>query len=270
MNLLNRTLIIAFVFISFPFFVYSQATCGSAGTLTPATTCVTTSPASSTTGNLQNATSASTDGSISGSCGGATAATTFDTWYKFTASSSTTSITVNSLGSNLTGAYVPYLEVLNGSCGSFTSIYCQSIGTGLTANLTGLTTGTTYYIRVYTTTQGTANPSNKWDFNICVKSSPNDDCLNSISLTPGTSCTTTAGSLDLTTASTGLPAGCESAGTHYDVWYKFVAASTTHTVTISSLVNISNSEIQLYSGSCGSLTSIQCGTTSLTSTGLTV
>jgi hypothetical protein len=107
-------------------------------------------------------------------------------------------------------------------------------------------------------------------FDICAKSSPNDDCSSSISLTPVSSCTNTTGSLDSAIATTGLPAGCESVGTHYDVWYKLVAASTIYTVTISSLVSISNPEIQLYSGSCGTLTSIQCGITSLTSTGLTV
>jgi glucose/arabinose dehydrogenase len=68
-----------------------------------------------------------------------------------------------------------------------------------------------------------------------------------------------------------LPAGCEALGIHYDAWYKFVATNTNHTVTISSLGSgITNSEIQLYSGTaCISLTSIACGTTSITSTSLT-
>lgn len=72
------------------------------------------------------------------------------------------------------------------------------------------------------------------------------------------------------TASTGIPVGCAAGGTHYDVWFRFTAASNSHTVTISALQsNFTNPEIQLFSGTCGSLTSVTCGTTSMTSTTLT-
>jgi hypothetical protein len=73
------------------------------------------------------------------------------------------------------------------------------------------------------------------------------------------------------TASTGIPVGCASGGTHYDVWFQFTAASSTQTVTISSLQSgITNPEIQLFSGSCVTLTSLICGTITFTATGLTV
>ena len=107
-----RILLLFIVALGIKSKVHSQATnntCANAATLTPANSCTTTS------GNLQSATSANTDGSVSGACGSATTATTYDVWYRFTASSSSTSITVNGLGSNLTGAYTPYLEVFNGS-----------------------------------------------------------------------------------------------------------------------------------------------------------
>jgi hypothetical protein len=171
------------------------------------------------------------------------------------------------LGSNLTAA-TTYIELFNGSCASLTAIACQNSATPLTT--TSLVVGTVYYIRVYVTGTTTGNPANRRGFNICVQSSPNDECSNSISLTPGSTCSTTTGSLDLATATTGLPAGCESAGTHYDVWYKFVATTTKHTVNLTGLVNISNLEVQLYSGSCGALTSVQCATGSFTASGLTI
>jgi hypothetical protein len=99
----------------------------------------------------------------------------------------------------------------------------------------------------------------------------NDDCSGAISLTPAVSCSNTTGTLNNATSATGLPAGCESAGTHYDVWYKFIAASTYELISLSSLgSNFTNPELQLYSGVCGSLTSVQCGTTSMTATGLTI
>jgi hypothetical protein len=140
-----------------------------------------------------------------------------------------------------------------------------------TLNLTTLTVGTTYYIRVYTTTQGTANPAKNWAYDICLVTSPNDEPASAVTLTPGSSCATTAGSVLASSVSGSLPVGCESAGNHWDVWYKFTAASTISTVTVSSLgANFTNPEIQLYSGTPGSLTSMQCGTTSITNSSLTI
>ena len=244
--------------------LYSQATCATAVTLTPGTTC-SSGTSMSTAGDLKNAASASP----APVCGSGSA---YSNWFKFTALSTSITVTLNNLANGITSSpYIPYVEVLTGTCaGGFSSLGCQQASGGTpTATLTvnNLTVNTVYYVRVYNTTLKT---SGNCGFNICVKSSPNDDCLSSISLTPGNSCTTTSGTLDLATASTGLPVGCESAGTHYDVWYSFVAASTTHTVSLSSLVSISNPELQLYSGTCGALTSMQCGTNSLTATGLTI
>ena len=240
--------------------VYSQATCLTATTLTPSTSC--SNPASQP--NMQNALNALPIGA----CGGATALTTYGVWYVFTATSTSSTITVNNLGSNLS-AGTTYLEVFTGTCLGLTSVACQNVSSRLTLSTT---ISTTYYVRVYVTSNPTGNPANKWNFDICVQNPPaNNDCSGAVSLTSNTSCSNTAGTLDLATATTGLPSGCESAGTHYDVWYKFTAASTIQTITISSLgANITNPEIQLYSGACGSLTSLQCGTSSLTATGLTV
>lgn len=238
--------------------VYSQATCAAAVTLTPGSTCTT------TTGNMQNAVSAVP----AGACGGATVSTTYGVWYKFTASSTNTTITVNNLGSNL-GTGTTYIELLNGTCGTFTSLACQTVANPLSATLT---VGTQYYVRVYVTSNPTGNPANKWAFDICVQNPPaNDNCSGAVSLSTAANCTTVSSTISLATASTGLPVGCEVAGTHYDTWYSFVAGSSFEIITISSLgSNFTNPALQLYSGTCGSLTSRQCGTTSITATGLTV
>ena len=257
-----RALLTAFLFISLPAYLYAQAgndNCASATTLTPSSTCTTTS------GDLYKATNAAP----TGACGGATSTTTYDVWYKFTANATSQSITVNNLGNKLSTT-TTYVEVLSGSCGSFTSLACQNVATTLTVS--GLTVSTVYYLRVYVTSNPNSNPSSQWGFDICIQGPPaNDDCAGAVSLTPATSCSNTSTTLNLATATTGLPAGCESGGTHYDVWYKFVAASTYELISISSLgTNFTNPELQLYSGSCGSLTSVQCGTTSITATGLTI
>jgi len=250
-----------FVLCCFNNVTWSQASCATAATLTPAGTC------SVTTGNMQNAANALP----AGACGGATATTTYSTWYKFTvtASSTTVAILVNGLGNNLS-ATTTYLEVLSGTCGSFTSIGCQNVSTRML--LSGLTVGVTYYARVYTTTNPTGNPANKWAFDICIRSAPaNDDCSGAVSLTPNASCSSTAGTLDLATSTAGIPAGCQPAGTHYDVWYKFTATSSTHAITISGLgANLTSSAVQLFSGTCAGLTSLGCGTTSLVGSSLVI
>src|SRR5437773_3792 len=216
-------LITAFIFIRFPAMVYAQATCAAAATLTPGTTC------SATSGNLKNAANAAP----TGACAGATSLTTYGNWYKFTATATTATITISGLGSSLT-AITTFVELLTGTCGSFTST-CQNVATPL--NATGLTVGNTYYIRIYVIVNPNngGNP-NQYDFSICVVSPPaNDDCSGTISLTPATTCSNTSGSLVLATATSGLPAGCESGGTHYDVWYTFTAGSTYELISLSSL-----------------------------------
>jgi trimeric autotransporter adhesin len=259
-----RTNVLTYLFLSFfalPKIVHSQASCAAAYTLTPSTTC------SPTAGDLKNANSATP----APTCGSGSA---YSVWYKFTATSTSAIVTINNFANGIqTAPYVPYLEIFTaGTCGSFTSSLCQQATSGSSGSAsitaTGLTINTVYYIRVYTTTQKT---SGNCGFDICVKSSPNDEPASATSVTPNPGCSTISGTLLTSTVSSGLPVGCEAAGNHWDVWYKFTAANTMSTITISSLgANFTNPEIQLYSGTPGSLTSMQCGTTTLTNSSLTI
>ena len=73
-------------------------------------------------------------------------------------------------------------------------------------------------------------------------------------------------------AGPGLAAPCAGAVT-YDVWYKFKAVTTTaNTISLSGLgTNFTSSGIQVFSGTCGSLTSIVCATgTSVVTPALTI
>ncbi|HEX7847749.1 MAG TPA: T9SS type A sorting domain-containing protein [Chitinophagaceae bacterium] len=180
-----------------------------------------------------------------------------DVWYSFVAVATNHSITMSSYPNQIR------LQLFSGSCGSLVSVACGNSSIAAT----GLIPGNTYFIRVYSQNNSTGT------FNICVTHTgpTNDDCAGAVSLTSYTSCINTAGTLNLSGATAGLPAGCQPVGTHYDVWYSFVAATTTETVTISGLgANITNPRIQLYSGTCGSLTSVACGTTTITQAGLTI
>ncbi|MGC4100204.1 T9SS type A sorting domain-containing protein [Ferruginibacter sp.] len=233
-------------------------TCATAFSLTPGITC------SSITANMQNANSAAPAGCT------ATTLTTFDVWFKFTATSTTQTITLSNLGSSLTAANT-YIETFSGTCAGLTSLGCQTAATRQT--ITGLTVGTTYYTRAFVKTSPTAGATTTWNFDICVQGQPaNDECTGAVTLTSNTTCTNTAGTLDLATANATNPIGCFAAGTYYDVWYRFVAVTPTHTVTLSSLgTNFTAPRIQVYQGTCGSLTSMSCvsGST-LTQSGLTV
>jgi len=226
--------------------------CAGAVTLTPASTC------SNTAGNLYLA-SATTGLPV----GCESAGIHYDIWYKFTATQATHTVSISSLGTSLTN---PEIQLYSGTCAGLTSLACGA--TSITTN--GLTTGNTYYVRV--SNMGSSITSNG-SFNICVVSPVvSDDCSGAVLLTSNSTCITTSSTLIGATASAGIPAGCASAGTHYDVWFKFVASSPLETITFTKVTpsNISNPELQLFSGACGSLTSIQCGTTSIAATGLAV
>jgi PQQ-dependent dehydrogenase (s-GDH family) len=256
------TLLFAFILLSTISFAQFD-NCANPTSLTPNTTCVTTQA------SLFNATSSG----IAGSCAG----TKYDVWFTFSTPAGCTSVNIDVAdvaagGSNI-DATNTFIEAFSGLNCSTTPIgSCTPMGTTLT--LTGLNPSTNYHLRVFTTTNPTAGNSGKWDFDICITYIPppaNDDCSNATSLTSATSCSNTTSTLVGTSASTGLPAGCESAGVHYDSWYKFVATTTTHTVTISGQgSNFTNPEIQLYSGTCGTLASITCGTTTLTYSALSI
>ena len=239
--------------------------CSASTNLTPVTSC-------GATGG-QNLYQATLTGSPASTCG----ASTYDVWYTFTVPAGITSIDIalSGLGNNLNSTNT-FIEAYNASsCASATAVNtlgCADAGAGL--SLTGLTPGNTYYFRVFTTTNPTANPASKWAFSVCVSYVPppsNDDCATATALTIGT--TNSSGSVWLASASSGIPVGCATGNPDDDVWYSFSATAASATVTLSSIgsnLNSSGAMIQVFSGACGSLTSVACGTTSVNVAGLTV
>src|SRR5436190_4655253 len=228
----------------------SNNECSAATPLTSNTSCI------NTPGTTVNATWNPT--AFPGATIGCGATDKYDVWYTFVAQANTHTITISSAPSQIR------VQLLSGTCGSFTSLACGNT----TITYASLIVGNTYYIRVYTQNTKTGT------FNICVTHAPpaNDNCASAISLTSNTTCVNTAGTLNISTANGATPLGCFAVGTYYDVWYTFVAAAATETVTLSSLgVNVSNPQIQIYGGNCAGLTNLSaCGTTSVTKSGLTV
>ena len=98
----------------------------------------------------------------------------------------------------------------------------------------------------------------------------NDNCAASVLLTSNSSCVNTAGTVQNATNSGVAVAPCTGTADD-DVWYRFVTTSTDHTITLSNIgvnLNTSGARMQLFSGACGALTSVACGTTSITMTTL--
>ncbi|MCB9185347.1 MAG: T9SS type A sorting domain-containing protein [Flavobacteriales bacterium] len=195
----------------------------------------------------------------SGDVAGATESTTGcagtaddDVWYSFVATGATATVSVTGSSS-----FDAVLEVFDGSCGSLTSLECEDAtlsGATESVALTGLTQGNTYYVRVYDWYNGAPTTTT---FDICVYETPappaNDDCQGAQSLTVGTSCVTTSGTVESATQSM---AGC--AGTaNDDVWFSFMADGTTATVDVTGAADF-DAVLEVFEGSCGSLTSLDC------------
>lgn len=96
----------------------------------------------------------------------------------------------------------------------------------------------------------------------------NDNCVNAVLLTSNTSCVNTAGTVQAATNSGVAIAPCTGTPDD-DVWYRFVTVSTDHTIALSNIgsnLNASGARMQLFSGTCGALTSLACGATTINTT----
>lgn len=136
--------------------------CATATEIFPDSACVTNT--SSMVGNYSGATA--DGGSIASTCGAINAE---DVWYKFTARTQFPTITVSGLGASW-GTRLK-IQLLSGSCGSFTEVACANYtaaSTSLTPSLTSpLVPGTVYHIRIYKNATGTVSGGG-WGFTICV------------------------------------------------------------------------------------------------------
>ena len=198
-----------------------------------------------------------------------------DVWFKFTAINANTLIKV--AGS---GAYDAVLELYNNSMTSLACVNIVGIGLTETINSSTLVVGQNYFIRVYHNGSGSGLPGSG-EFSICVSGTPvppaNDNCANSITMSVSPSFVVGSNTY-AATASAGIPSCSLPNGINPDddVWYKFTATKAIAVIA----VNCNNSfdaVIQLFSGSCNSLTSISCVNNfnngqveTLTASGLTI
>ena len=197
-----------------------------------------------------------------------------DVWYKFTATETAHKIKVSPVADSLKNVA---FEVYSGNCSALTSIaYVNNFSDpGFSYNnfdttkpetqsVGNLVIGDTYYIRVY----GDAVYRNHTivypdgSFNICVSLSANDVCTiaKTIAVNPEGSCNSiTIDSTDYSTPSIDIPYGsnCGLVNPVNDSWFRFTALDTAQIIQVFELSGYL-SGWQLFSGSCGLLSSMAC------------
>ena len=174
-----------------------------------------------------------------------------DVWYKFKATNAKQFIHVIGLQGASSIPYDPEVQVFSGAaCASLSSVICTdntSIGQAEDVSLTGLTVGNYYYVRVYHASTGASTVP---VFNICITQPPaNDDCSGATAITPSLVCTGEFG--DGTYASKSISGSV--AATNDDVWYKFVADTTVHFISITSSTSY-DPVVELFSNCTTALT----------------
>jgi hypothetical protein len=165
-----------------------------------------------------------------------------DLWYTFTATH--TDHFVRVMGANLN------TELFSGTCGALTSISCLK-------DFIGLTIGQTYYVRVY------KNPavlvSNNIASHLYLLSPPtNDDCTNAtlLMVNPPNSPLKSLRQFNtkFATPSTSSCTNNPVWATYKDLWFQFVATSSSNSV------YWSGCDLRFYSGTLGSFTLLGGGT----------
>jgi GEVED domain/Secretion system C-terminal sorting domain len=128
--------------------------------------------------------------------------------------------------------------------------------------LNPLAINTKYYAHVRTNCGGTFSSWSTIEFN----TTPNDECTGAITLTvqpsgPTCAATVTAVTTAATQSAQAAPT-CASFGYEDDIWYTFTATSSAQILNVSGFTQTGGTATSLgfavYSGTCGSLTSVSC------------
>lgn len=223
---------------------------------------------------------ATTVGATQSNTNCSTTATNDDVWFSFTANATTQTVRfegVTAVSGTVTSMGMDTYTTCGGTNSNCNTGVTLTSGAGQ-ANLTGLTIGASYFLRVWTT--GTSNSAT---FNICIIDPPpppaNDDCANATAFptipTDGTCVTLTNQSTAFATNSNVTPTGACSSNpvtTDDDVWFSFVAPAPTLLLQSTLVSGSTDVYWQVFSSACGSsMTSILCTDTDAggTITGLT-
>jgi len=182
-----------------------------------------------------------------------------DVWYQFTATNTNHRVSIQNVsGSSDRNMVVYESDGVTEFAGGGT---CANVST---KNLSGLTIGNTYYVRVYTYSSSASTSS---FFNICVGTPPpppaNDDCVNATDLSSGTYLaneTTASATQEMAPTECGGYTSSDA----YEVWYK-VTADSDGDITVTATTVSGDIILMGYSGTCGALTLLECSDEAISS-----
>ena len=168
-----------------------------------------------------------------------------DVFYRFTATDTAVLVSVQA-----PNVYALDVEVLGAGCPGV-SLACGAAISPLRVG--GLTVGDFYRVRVST-------PRNDAQaFTLCLQTPPpppvNDACAAAQTLATGPA--VCAGTPGTTAGATGTAQSCYGTPAR-DVWYRFVATGSNHGVRTANIQGGFQLGLEVYSGSCGNLTSLGC------------
>jgi hypothetical protein len=166
-----------------------------------------------------------------------------DIWFRYVAT-----CTGSATADLCTSTFDTAVEAFSGTCAALTSIGCNDDACGLRSSVSfPVTNGQTYYLRVggYFGATGTINVAMS-----CSGIPSNDECAGALTLALGAN-----GPYTSALSTTGTPQACGFGSN--DVWFRFTPASTAD-YNIETCASNFDTVIELFSGSCASLTSIAC------------
>jgi hypothetical protein len=149
-------------------------------------------------------------------------------------------------------------KVVASGAGSGAAAVGANSGTtaGLTASPSGLAGGTAYDVWVRTFCGGSDFSSWAGPFSFTTLPT-NDNCNTALSINPDVTCTGAAIVSGNISGSTNSGVAACTGTADDDVWYSFVAEETSHNLTLTK-PNSTDFVTEVFSGGCGSLTSISC------------
>ena len=173
-----------------------------------------------------------------------------DVWFKFVATATTHKISLNNIASIGTSFSDDVdFQVFSGTCGNLTSVLCSDPVSSL---VTGLTVGSTYYVRVYNAAGAGRNNS----FDICVGIIPpppsNDACSGALAATSFPYSYTQSDALAATNNS-GFLNACTD-GMNDGTWFTFVGNGSNVDIIVTTPVGSTfDAQIGVFTGSCAAL-----------------
>lgn len=129
----------------------------------------------------------------------------------------------------------------------------------------GLAAGTYYLPVMWDEAAGATGPYTiTVDAIACPLPPANDDCAGATDLEPGETCVPTAGTtMGATQSMDPLLCNGFTSNNSMDAWYSFTATATDHTITVQGSATF-DAVVELFSGACGGLTSMNCADATIT------